>query len=112
MPSPMAAASSMGYLVTSEIGFNSLTSSLPDVDAPVHTRVPGGGIGPTVHGSMSAPVLIDHPGGDLRPRGESQLGEDPLDVSLGGPSRDHEPRCDGAVGQPLRDEAGDLELAS
>jgi hypothetical protein len=40
-----------------------------------------------------------------------QLGEDPLQVAVDRPDRHHEPSGDLTVGEPLRDQNGDLPLA-
>src|SRR5258708_21899820 len=52
-----------------------------------------------------------HPCSDLRARVEAKLVEDLLDVPLCRPAGDEEPACNLAIGQPSRDEAGDLHLA-
>ena len=52
-----------------------------------------------------------HPGRDLGPPGEPELGEDVLDVGADGPRRQAQRLADRGVGHALRDEPGDLELA-
>src|SRR5690349_23895553 len=53
-----------------------------------------------------------HPRRDLAAGAEAELGQDVLDVVLGGAFGDHEPLRDLAVGQAVGDEAGDLVLAA
>jgi hypothetical protein len=57
-------------------------------------------------------LLFGDPVGDLCPRGEAELAQDVLGVALGGPLRDEQLARDLPVGQPLRDEFGDLLFAA
>lgn len=61
-------------------------------------------------GVRIVPHARSNPGGDLRPTGEVQLGQDVIDVGLGGPLSDSEPHRHLAVGQSLSDQPGYLEL--
>jgi hypothetical protein len=54
--------------------------------------------------------LFRRPGGNLRTRVERQLGEDVLDVTLGRPSRDDQPRRDLAVRKPAGDQPRDFSF--
>src|SRR5579863_6592820 len=55
--------------------------------------------------------LLAEPAGQLTPRGESQLGEDVLDVRVDRALGQEEPPGDLPVAEPVGDQAGDLELA-
>src|ERR1044071_8511766 len=61
--------------------------------------------------SRRGDALLDRPGRDLGAGAEAELVEDVLDVGVGGALGDHELVGDLAVGQPPRDQGGDLDLA-
>jgi hypothetical protein len=55
-------------------------------------------------------VVLDHPGRDLRPGREAELGEDMFHMPSRRARRNHQPGADLLVGQTLGDQLGDLLL--
>src|SRR5216684_1933633 len=56
--------------------------------------------------------MLDRPGGDLRPRADTKLVADPLDMALGGALGDEKPLGDLAVRHAVGDHRGNLALSA
>lgn len=74
------------------------------------------GSAPSTTGDMPSvvhlPLLVADPGSDLGAGGEAELGEDVLDVGLGGAGRDHEGLGNLLVTEALVDQFRDLALST
>jgi len=54
--------------------------------------------------------MLEHPGGELGPRSDSELGQDVCHVTLGRGHCDDQPLRDLPIAKPVRHESGDLSL--